>query len=46
MIFTEIQLLKYFMITKRKNRKLTAGKPGIQFLNQDMIKGNISNEKN
>lgn len=44
-IFTEIQLLKYFMITERKCRKLAVGKSVIQFLNQDMIKVNINNEK-
>lgn len=44
-IFTEIQLLKYVMIIERKNRKLAVGKSVIQFLNQDMIKVNINNEK-
>ena len=45
MIFTEIQLLKYVMIIERKNRKLPVGKSIIQFLNQNMIKVNINNEK-
>lgn len=44
-IFTEIQLLKYVMIIERKNRKLAVGKSVIQFLNQDIIKVNINNEK-
>lgn len=44
-IFTEIQLLKYVMIIERKNRKLPVGKSIIQFLNQNMIKVNINNEK-
>ena len=41
----EIQLLKYVMIIERKNRKLPVGKSIIQFLNQNMIKVNINNEK-
>ena len=44
-IFTEIQLLKYFMITERKNRKLAVGKSVIQFLNQGMLIVHINNKK-
>ena len=33
------------MIIERKNRKLPVGKSIIQFLNQNMIKVNINNEK-